>query len=142
MVSVGQPSITVIIIFKCSNNTKTRGRTKGKLLRIALVVEQKENGFSRPAQLSPSTSPTSARSGKNIPHGFLIWTKSTYTRSTGQGRKTGTILYCVYKHSCMNKKQKASNLCFSKIEFWTQIKVGSKHENSSSFCNQTICWYC
>jgi hypothetical protein len=44
MISVGQPSITVIIIFKCSN----KGKTKGKLLRIALVVEQKENGFSRP----------------------------------------------------------------------------------------------
>jgi hypothetical protein len=44
MVSVGQPSITVIIIFKCSN----KGKTKGKLLRTALVVEQKENDFSRP----------------------------------------------------------------------------------------------
>jgi len=142
MVSVGQPSITVIIIFKCSNNTKTRGRTKGKLLRTTLVVEQKENGFSRPAQLSPSTPLAAARSGKNNPHGFLIWTKFTHTRSTGQGRKMGTILYCVYKHSCMNRKWKASNFCFSKIEFWTQIKVRSMHENCGLFCNQTICWYC
>jgi hypothetical protein len=117
MVSVGQPSITVIIIFKCSNNTKTRGRTKGKLLRIALVVEQKENDFSRPAQLSPSTPLAAARPCKNNPHGFLIWTKSTHTRSTGQGRKMRTILYCVYKHSCMNRKRKASNFCFRKIEF-------------------------
>jgi len=79
---------------------KTRGRTKGKLLRTALVVEQKKNGFSRPTQLSSSTPQVAARPGKNSPHGFLIWTKSTHTRSTGQGRKTGTILYCVYKHSC------------------------------------------
>ena len=116
MVSVGQPSITVIIIFKCSNNTKTRGRTKGKLLRTTLVVEQKENGFSRPAQLSPSTPLAAARSGKNNPHGFLIWTKFTHTRSTGQGRKMGTILYCVYKHCCINRKRKASNFYFNKIK--------------------------
>jgi hypothetical protein len=90
MVSVGQPFITVIIIFKCSN----RERTKGKLLRTALVVEKKKNGFSRPAQLSPSP-PAAACPSKNNPHGFLIWTKSTHTRSTGQGRKRRTILYCV-----------------------------------------------
>jgi len=90
MVSVGQPSITVIIIFKCSN----MGRTKGKLLRIALMVEQKKNSFSRPAKLSPSP-PAAARPSKNSPHGFLIWTKSTHTRSTGQVRKRITILYCV-----------------------------------------------
>jgi hypothetical protein len=90
MVSVGQPSIIVIIIFKCSK----RGRTKGKLLRTTLVVEQKENGFSRPAQLSPSP-PAAARPSKNNPHGFLIWTKSTHTRSTGQGKKRRTIVYCV-----------------------------------------------
>jgi hypothetical protein len=52
MVLVSQPSIIVIIIFKCIN----RGRTKGKLLRTALIVEQKKNGFSRPAQLSPFAS--------------------------------------------------------------------------------------
>jgi hypothetical protein len=40
MISVGQPSITVII--------SNKGKTKGKLLRTALVVEQKENDFSRP----------------------------------------------------------------------------------------------
>jgi hypothetical protein len=75
MVSVGQPFITVIIIFKCSN----RGRTKGKLLRTTLVVEQKENGFKRLAQLSPSMLLAATRPSKNSPHGFLIWTKSTHT---------------------------------------------------------------
>jgi len=50
----------------------TRGRIKGKLLRTTLVVEQKENGFSRPAQLSPSTPTAAASLGKNSPRGFLI----------------------------------------------------------------------
>jgi len=56
-----------------------RGRTKGKLLRITLEVEQKENGFSRAAQLSPSTPTAPASPGKNSPRGFLIWTTSTHT---------------------------------------------------------------
>jgi hypothetical protein len=34
MILVGQPSITVIIIFKCTN----KGRTKGKLLRTTLMI--------------------------------------------------------------------------------------------------------
>jgi TfoX/Sxy family transcriptional regulator of competence genes len=42
----------------------------------------------------------------------------------------------------MNRKRKASNFCFRKIEFWTQIKVRSMHENCGLFCNQTICWCC
>jgi len=96
---------------------KARGRTKGKLLRTALVVEQKKNGFSRPAHLSPSTPLAAPRPGKNSSHGFLIWTKSIHTRSTGQERKMGTTLYRVYKHNCMNRKRKAYNFCFSKIEF-------------------------
>jgi hypothetical protein len=91
MVSAGQPSIIVIIIFKYSN----RGRTKGKLLRTTLMVEQKENGFNRPAQLSPSAPLAAAHPSKNSSRGFLIWTKSTHTRNTGQGRKRITILYCV-----------------------------------------------
>jgi hypothetical protein len=78
----------------------TRGRAKGKLLRTTLEVEQKENGFSMPAQLSPSTPTAAANPGKNNPRGFLIWTKSTHIRSTGQGRKRRTILYSVYKHNC------------------------------------------
>jgi len=43
---------------------KTSGRAKEKLLRIALVVEQKENGF--------NNAPAAARPGKNNPHDFLI----------------------------------------------------------------------
>jgi len=43
---------------------KTSGRTKEKLLTIALVVEQKENGFSDALAV--------ARPGKNNPHDFLI----------------------------------------------------------------------
>jgi hypothetical protein len=78
------------------------------------VVEQKENGFSRPAQLSPSTPPVAAHPGKNSPHGFLIWTKSTHTQALV---KEGRWEQFYTKHSCMNKKQKASNFCFSKIEF-------------------------
>jgi len=85
----------------------TRGRTKGKLLRTTLVVEQKENGFSRSAQLSPSTPTAAASPGKNNSRGFLIWTTSTHTRSTGRGRKRRTILYGVYKHNCNKQDTKS-----------------------------------
>jgi hypothetical protein len=103
MVSVGQPSITIIIVFKCSHHHL-------QLLRTTLEVEQKENGFSRAAQLSPSTPTTAASPSKNSPRGFLIWTTFTHTRSTGQGRKRRTILYGVYKHNC--NKQDTKNMQF------------------------------
>ena len=138
MVSVGQPSITVIIIFKCNN----RGRTKGKLLRTTLVVEQKENSFSRPAQLSPSTPLVAACPSKNNPHGFLIWTKSTHTRSSSQGGKRRTIFILCLNTVAINKKWKACNFCFRETVFWTQIKVVPMHENFSLLCVATVKYKC